>query len=68
MFLQMAFKAFPRTLPIYMKRTFNLPVYTNSLMYIDVFNGEPVKAAVLPVSARELLSSGDVFQSHIPGF
>jgi len=51
-----------------MQRTFNFPLYTTSLVFIDVFNGEQFKAAALPVSARVLLSSGDIFQSHIPRF
>jgi hypothetical protein len=65
-FLQIAFKAVPRTRPNYLTRAFNFPVYTNSLVFGDVFNGEQIKAAALPVSARVLLSSDDVFQSHIP--
>jgi hypothetical protein len=67
MFFQITFKAFPRTVPIYLKRTFNIPVYTNSLVYSDVFHGEQFKAAILPVSARVLQCSGDVFQNHISG-
>jgi hypothetical protein len=66
MFLQITFKAFPRTVPIYLKRTFNFPVFTNSLVLSDVVNGEEVKAAVLPVNARVLLFSDYVFQNHIP--
>jgi hypothetical protein len=66
MFFQITFKTFPRTVPIYLKRTFNFPVYTNSVVFSDVFNGEQFKAAALPVSARVLLSSDDVFQNHIP--
>ena len=31
-----------------------------------LFNGEHFTAAALPVSARVLLSSGDVFQSQTP--
>jgi hypothetical protein len=66
MFFQITFKASPRTVPIYLKRTFNIPVYTNSLVFSDVFNGEQLKAAFLPVNARVLQFSGDVFQNHIP--
>jgi len=51
-----------------MQRIFNFPLYTTSLVFINVFKGEQFKAVALPVSARVLLSSGDVFQSHIPGF
>jgi hypothetical protein len=50
-----------------MKGAFNFPVYTDSVVFRDVFNGEQVKAAALPVGTRELLSSGDVFQSNIRG-
>jgi hypothetical protein len=35
-------------------------------MFSDVFNGEAVMAVALPIGARVLLSSGDVFHSHIP--
>jgi hypothetical protein len=49
-----------------MQRTFNFPIYTISMVFSDVFNGEKFKAAALPVSARELLTSDDVFHSHIP--
>jgi len=49
-----------------MQRTFYFPVYTTSLVFSDVLNGEQFKAAALPVNASVLLSSGDVFQSHIP--
>jgi hypothetical protein len=68
MYLQIAFKAVPRTLLSHMKRTFNFLVYTSSVVFSDVFNGEQVKAAVVLVRARVLLSSGDVFQSQIPDF
>jgi hypothetical protein len=67
MFLQIAFNAVPRTILSHLKRTIHFPVYTNSLVFSDVFNGEQFKAAALPVSARVLLTSGDVFQRHTPG-
>ena len=66
MFLQIIFKAVPSTRPNYLKRTYNFPVYTSSVVISDVFNGEQFMAAALPVSARVLQSSDDVFQSHIP--
>jgi hypothetical protein len=66
MFLQIAFKVFPRTLPNYMKRTFSFPECTNIVVCSDVFNGEQFKAAAPSVSARVLLYSGDVFQSQTP--
>jgi hypothetical protein len=66
MFLQIAFKAFPRTQVLYLKRTFYFSVYTNHKVFSDMFNGKQIKAAALPVSARVRLSSGEVFQSHIP--
>jgi len=66
MFLQIAFKVLPRTGPIYVKRTCNFPINTSSLVYGYVFHGERGKAAFLPVGARVLQFSGDVFQSHIP--
>jgi hypothetical protein len=67
MFLQIDFKAVPRTHLKFLKRTIDFPVYTNSVVFSDVFTGEQFKAAALPVSARILQSSGDVFQSHTPG-
>jgi hypothetical protein len=60
------FLAFPRTLSIYLKRTFKFPVYTDSVVFSDVLIGEQIKAAALPVIARVLHSTGDVFQSPIP--
>jgi len=66
MFLQITFKAVPWTAPIKFKGTFNSSIYTNSVVFIDMYNVEQVKAAAPPVSARVLLSSGDVFQSHTP--
>jgi hypothetical protein len=65
MFLQIVFKAVPRT-HFKMQRAFNFPIYTTSVVLSDVFNGEQLKAVSLPVNARVFLSSGDVFQSHIP--
>jgi hypothetical protein len=65
-FLLIVFRAVSRTRLIEMKRAFNVSVYTSSVVFIDVFDGKHVKAAFLPVSARVLQSSGDVFQSHIP--
>jgi hypothetical protein len=50
-----------------MQGTFYFSIYTISLVFSDVFNGEQFKAAALPVRARVLLSSGDVFQSPISG-
>jgi len=67
MFLELTFKAVPRTCLNEMERTFNFPIYTNSVVFSDVFNGETFMAAALPVSARVLQSSGDVFQSQAPG-
>jgi len=64
MLLELTFKAVPRTYLNEMVRTFNFPVYTNSVVFSDMFDGEQFKAAALPVSARVLLSSGDVFQSQ----
>jgi len=49
-----------------MQGAFNIPVYTNSVVFSDVFNEEQIKAAALPVIARVLQSSGDVFQSQRP--
>ena len=49
-----------------MKRTFYIPVYTNSVVFSDVFNGEQFKAAALSVNARVLLAPGDVFQNQTP--
>jgi hypothetical protein len=66
MFLQIGFKAFPRTILSHLKRTFNFSVYTYSVVFSDVFNWEQFKAADLPVRARVLLSSSDVFQRHTP--
>jgi len=39
-----------------MIRTFIFPVFTNSVVFSDVFNGEQVKTAALPVSTRVLLT------------
>jgi hypothetical protein len=66
MFLQIICKTLPRTRLKNVPRAFDFPVYTMSVVFSDVFNGENPKAAALPVSARVLLNSGDVFQSHIP--
>ena len=46
---------------------FVFSIYTNIVVFSDVYNGEQLKAAALPVSARELLFPGNVFKSHIPG-
>jgi hypothetical protein len=57
----------PRTLHIYIiEWTFYLPVCTKGLVFSGELNREQVEAAGLPVSPGVLLSSGDVFQSHIP--
>ena len=49
-----------------MKRTIQFPVFTDNVVFSDEFNGESVKTAALPVKARVLQFSGDVFQSHTP--
>jgi hypothetical protein len=67
MFLQITFKAFPKTHFMCAHGTFYLPVHTISVMFNDVFNEEHIQAAAQAFKARELLSSGDVFQSHIRG-
>jgi hypothetical protein len=41
-----------------MKLAFNFPVCINSVVLSGVFNEEKIETAVLPVSARLLLSSG----------
>jgi hypothetical protein len=49
-----------------MKRTSKFCVHTNSVVFSDVLTGEQFKAAALPISARVLPSSGDVFQRQTP--
>jgi len=49
-----------------MEGAFNFRIYTKSVVFPDVFNGEQFKTAALPVSIRVLLASGDVFQSQTP--
>jgi len=66
MFLHVLFKTFPRTDRQQRRRTFNFPIYTTSLVFSDVFNGEKFQTAALPLSTRVLLSSDDVFQSQTP--
>ena len=46
--------------------TFNYPVYASSVVFSDLVDGEQFKAAALSVSARVLVSPGDVFQSETP--
>jgi hypothetical protein len=51
MFLQIAFKADPRTHPLYLKMTSYFSVYTNIEVFSDVFNGEQIKAGAQLVEA-----------------